>query len=119
MATATVAQVARVSKGRVWASRILSAIPVVFLLMDSVIKLLKPAFVVEATIKLGYPASIAPGLGILLLLCTLLYLIPRTSILGAILLTGYLGGAVDTHVRVSAAVFNIIFPVVFGALLWG
>src|ERR1700682_1541439 len=120
MATATVAQVARVSKGRVWASRILSAIPVVFLLMDSVIKLLKPAFVVEATIKLGYPASIAPGLGILLLLCTLLYLIPRTSILGAILLTGYLGGAVATHVRVGAPLFShILFPTYLAIMLWG
>jgi hypothetical protein len=75
--------------------------------------------VVEATVQMGYPESAIAGLGVALLLSTLLYLLPRTAILGAILLTGYLGGAVASQVRVSAMSFNIIFPVLIGALLWG
>ena len=82
-------------------------------------KLLKPAIVTETTVQLGYPESVILGLGIVLLACTALYLIPRTAVLGAILLTGYLGGAVATHVRVGASPFEILFPVIFGALLWG
>jgi hypothetical protein len=82
-------------------------------------KLAKPAFVVEATVKLGYPETIIIALGILLLTCTIIYLIPRTAVLGAILLTGYLGGAVATHVRAGQGWFEILFPVVFGILLWG
>ena len=82
-------------------------------------KLFKPPVVVESTLQLGYPESAIVGIGIALLASTILYLIPRTAILGAILLTGYLGGAVATHVRVSAGWFNILFPVFFGAMLWG
>jgi DoxX-like family len=82
-------------------------------------KLLKPPVVVQATLKLGYPESAIVGIGIALLAGTLLYLIPRTAILGAVLLTGYLGGAVATNVRVGAPVFNIVFPMIFSALLWG
>jgi hypothetical protein len=81
-------------------------------------KLVKPAPVVEATVRLGYPESVILGLGVVLLLCTALYLIPRTSFLGAILLTGYLGGAVATQVRVGDGLFPIFFPVILGALLW-
>ena len=112
-------QTAATSRKMLWAGRIISALPVLFLLMDGAMKLAKPAFVVEATVRLGYPESVIIGLGIVLLSCTLLYVIPRTSVLGAILLTGYLGGAVATHVRVSAGLFEIIFPVIFGGLLWG
>src|SRR5678815_1351815 len=90
---------AAISQKMLWAGRIVSALPVLFLLMDAVMKLVKPAFVVEATVQLGYPESVIIGLGIVLLSCTVLYVIPRTSVLGAILLTGYLGGAVATHVR--------------------
>jgi hypothetical protein len=97
----------------------MSGLPALFLLVDGGMKLFKPPVVVETTLQLGYPESAIVGIGVVLLIITILYLIPRTAILGAILLTGYLGGAVATHVRVSAAVFNIIFPVVFGALLWG
>jgi hypothetical protein len=104
---------------RLWASPIMSGLPALFLLVDGGMKLFKPPVVVETTLQLGYPESAIVGIGVVLLISTILYLIPRTAILGAILLTGYLGGAVATHVRVSAAVFNIIFPVVFGALLWG
>ena len=82
-------------------------------------KLVKPVIVVETTVKLGYPESVISGLGIALLACTILYLIPRTAVLGAILLTGYLGGAVATHVRVGEEVFPIIFPLILGTLLWG
>jgi hypothetical protein len=102
-----------------WAGRIISALPVLFLLMDGLMKLVKPAFVVEATVQLGYPESVIVGLGIVLLACTVLYLIPRTSVLGAILLTGYLGGAVATHVRVGDGLFPISFPIILGVLIWG
>ncbi len=111
-------QTAPVSKKRLWAGRIVSALPALFLLIDGVMKLVKPAPVVEATVRLGYPESAIPGLGIVLLACTLLYLIPRTSILGAILLTGYLGGATATHVRVAEGVFPIVFPIAVGVLIW-
>ncbi|MGC4046085.1 MAG: DoxX family protein [Armatimonas sp.] len=103
----------------VWTGRILSYLPALFLLMDGVMKLAKPAFVVEATTKMGFPESSILVMGILLTISTILYLIPRTAVLGAILLTGYLGGAVATHVRDSAPLFNNLFPVAFGVLLWG
>lgn len=106
-------------KSLVWAGRILSALPVLFLLLDGVMKVVKPPFVVEATVQLGYPESVIVGLGILLVACTILYIIPRTAVLGAILLTGYLGGAVATHVRVGGPLFSILMPVILGAMLWG
>jgi len=112
-------QTAATSRKMLWAGRIISALPVLFLLMDGAMKLAKPAFVVEATVRLGYPESVIIGLGIVLLSCTLLYVIPRTSVLGAILLTGYLGGAVATHVRVSDGLFPISFPIILGVLIWG
>jgi hypothetical protein len=108
-----------VSKGMLWAGRIMSAPPSLFLLVDGGMKLAKPAVVVQSTVQLGYPESVILGLGIILLACTVLYLIPRTSVLGAVLLTGYLGGAVATHVRVEDGLFSILFPVLLGALLWG
>jgi hypothetical protein len=74
---------------------------------------------VETTVKLGYSESVILPLGIVLLVCTVLYLIPPTAVLGAILLTGYLGGAVATHVHAGDGPFEILFPVLFGALLWG
>ena len=107
------------SKGMLWSGWVMSALPALFLLMDGVMKLMKPEIVVKTTVQLGYPESVILGLGILLLACTVLYLIPRTCILGAILLTGYLGGAVATHVRVEDGVFPALFPVILGALLWG
>jgi hypothetical protein len=107
------------SKKRLWASWIMGGLPALFLLLDASMKFVKPAAVVEGTLKVGFPESTIVGLGIALLLSTLLYLFPRTAVLGAILLTGYLGGAVATNVRVLGPVFNIVFPIVFGALLWG
>jgi len=108
-----------VSKGALWTGRVLSALPALFLLFDGAMKLVKPDFVVEATVRLGYPESVIVPLGVVLLACTVLYLVPGTSVLGAILLTGYLGGAVATHVRHEDTAFEILFPVLFGALLWG
>ena len=107
------------NKSSLWAGRILSALPVLFLLLDGVMKVLKPAFVVEATVQLGYPESVIVALGLVLVACTIFYLIPRTAVLGAILLTGYLGGAVATHVRVGGPLFSILMPVILGAMLWG
>ena len=110
---------APISKGSLWAGWIMSILPALLLLLDGVMKLFKPAFVVKATVELGYPENTIAPIGAVLLICTLLYLIPKTSVLGAILLTGYLGGAVATHVRVGAGAFEITFPIIFGVLLWG
>jgi hypothetical protein len=108
-----------ISNERLWASRIMGGLPALFLLVDGSMKLFKPAVVVEASAQLGYPESTLIGIGLALLASTLLYLLPRTAILGAVLLTGYLGGAVATHVRVGGPAFTIVFPVIFGSLLWG
>jgi len=80
--------------------------------------LLKAAPVVEAFARLGYPLSASVGIGLLALICTAIYVTPRTSVLGAILLTGYLGGAVSTHVRAGSTLFETIFPVILGGLVW-
>jgi hypothetical protein len=97
----------------------MSGLGVAFLLMDGVMKLFKPAVVREAFARLGYPESEIIGVGVLLLMCTGLYLIPRASILGALLLTGYLGGAVATHVRVGDPLLShVLFPTYIAALLW-
>src|SRR5688500_13389086 len=114
------AQSTPLSKGRLWTGRIMSALPALFLFVDGVGKLVKPAPVVEGTVQLGYPESVLLGLGIVLLACTVLYVIPRTAVLGAILLTGYLGGAIATHVRVGNPLFShMLFPVYIAVLLWG
>jgi hypothetical protein len=98
---------------------VMSGLPAVFLLVDGVMKLFKPAVVVDSTVQLGVPEGVIVPLGVVLLVSTVLYLVPRTAVLGAILLTGYLGGAVATHVRVGEGAFPILFPVIVGALLWG
>jgi hypothetical protein len=87
--------------------------------MDAVGKFVKPAPVVEGTLALGYPEAVILPLGVILLLSTILYIIPKTSVLGAILLTGYLGGAVATHVRVgSPLATHTLFPIYLGVMLW-
>lgn len=106
------------SHRRIWASRILTALSALFLLMDGGMKLFKPPFVIEATARLGYPESTIVGIGLTLLVCTVLYLIPRTAVLGTILLTGYLGGAVASNVRAGTPLFNMVFPVLFGVMAW-
>ena len=107
------------SKNVFSAGNILSALVVLFLIFDGVGKLVKPVQVVEATVKLGYPESQIVGIGIALLLCTLLYAIPRTAILGAILLTGYLGGATASQIRIGEGLFPILVPGLLAVLMWG
>ncbi|MCI0355344.1 MAG: DoxX family protein [Acidobacteria bacterium] len=108
-------QTGPVTKKMLWAGRILGILPVLMLLPSGVMKLVKPAAVVEEMARLGYPESLALGLGIIELSCTAVYVIPRTSVLGAILLTAYLGGATATHVRVGDPFF---IPAVLGVLVW-
>jgi DoxX-like family len=102
----------------IYAGRILSALAVVFLLMDGAMKLFKPAFVVEATRRLGYPESTIVGIGVALLTCTALHIIARTALLGAILLTAYLGGAVASNVRAGTGWFNTLFPAAMVVVVW-
>jgi len=115
----TETQTVPVSKKRLWPGPIISALPAVFLLVDGVMKLVKPEVVVKTTVELGYAETVILPLGVVLLTCTILYLIPQTAVLGAILLTGYLGGAVATQVRAGQGLFGILFPVVLGVLIWG
>jgi hypothetical protein len=99
---------------------VLSGIAVLFLLFDSLGKLLKVAPVIEGTAQLGYQESVIQPIGIILLLCVVVYLTPRTAILGAVLLTGYLGGAIATHVRVGSPLLtHVLFPVYVSILVWG
>lgn len=106
------------TKTQLWLGRIISGIFGLFLVGDGVSHMMKPAPVVEAFRHLGLPLSTATGLGLIALACVALYAIPRTSHLGIVLLTGYLGGAVAIHVRAGDPVFNILFPVIMGAFLW-
>lgn len=101
-----------------WPGRILSALVVAFIVFDGIIHIAKPAPVVEAFAQLGYPLRLSVGLGVLELVFTLLYAIPRTAFVGALLLTAYLGGAIATQLRIDAGWFPTIFPVIVAALLW-
>lgn len=108
------------SKRRLVMGHALSAVAVSFLLFDSVIKLVKIAPVVESFERLGYSPAIAREIGWLELACLALYVVPRTAPLGAVLLTGFLGGAIATHVRVGDPLFShVLFPLYMGVLLWG
>jgi len=107
-----------ISKPSLWTGRALSTLVVLFLLMDAGMKIAHPAFVLQVNAQLGFPASTLLGIGLVLLAFTALYVVPRTSILGAILLTGFLGGAVASKVRIAAPTFDIAFPLIFAALLW-
>jgi hypothetical protein len=105
---------------RVWVGRILTGLSGAFLLMDSGGKLAQLRPVMEGSVALGYPPTVVFGLGVALLACTLLYLFPRTAVVGAVLLTGYLGGAIATHVRVSNPLFShTLFPIYVAMLIWG
>lgn len=106
------------SSAAIWTGRIISAIVVLFLVFDAVMKLIKEPHVLAASADLGYPVSSIVGIGAVLLACTVVYVIPRTACLGAILLTGYLGGAVASNVRVGHPVFQCLFPIIFGVLVW-
>ena len=103
----------------IWAGRAVTGLTTLFMLVDGVMKIIKPAPVLEASVQMGYPAATLTGIGLALITCTLLYIIPRTSIFGAMLLTGYLGGAVASQVRAGAGSFELVFPVLFAVLVWG
>jgi len=102
----------------IWAGRALSGLAVLFLLFDAVSHFVKPAPVAEAFARLGFPLDLGPALAVIVLVCTAFYVIPQTGALGAILLTGYFGGAVATHVRVRDPLFDTVFPIIFGMLVW-
>lgn len=108
----------RRSKGPLWTGRILSGVVVLFMLFDSVTKILKEQHVIDATIRIGFPLGTIVPIGIVLLVCTILYVVPQTAVLGAILLTGHLGGAVSANVRAASPAFNSAFAIVFGILVW-
>ncbi|WP_202799925.1 DoxX family protein [Schlesneria paludicola] len=105
----------RPSMALVWVGRVVSTLPVLMLIMSASMKFLKPPPLIEGLAKFGYPESLAFGLGVTESLCTLLYVIPQTSVLGAILLTGYLGGATATHVRIGDP---FLAPVILGVMVW-
>jgi DoxX-like protein len=116
----TSVQTASVSKAAIWAGRIMSGLVIAFFLFDGGIKLVPLDIVITASQQLGIPGELARTLGILSLICTILYAIPQTSVLGAILLTGYLGGTVATHLRIADPLFtHTLFGVYLGLLVWG
>ena len=107
------------SKWMTWTGRVLSGLTVLFMLVDAVGKFMMLPQVVEASTRLGIPLSQGVSIGVLLLVSTIIYAIPRTAVLGAVLLTGYLGGAVAIQMRAGSAVFETVFPVFFGVIMWG
>jgi hypothetical protein len=116
----TAADYAPASNGAIWTGRVLSGLVIAFLLADGAMKLVPLAVVVETSEQLGIPGHLARLLGVLTVACTLLYAIPRTAVLGAILLTGYLGGAMAIHLRVGSPVFtHLLFGLYLGVAVWG
>ena len=110
-------QTAPVSKKALWAGGIISALPVLLMVFGGTFGLLKPAAAVPGFVHYGYPERMFLPICILEIVCAIVYAIPRTSVLGAILLTGYLGGATATHVRLGEPLF--VVPVILGVLIWG
>lgn len=106
------------SKPRTWAGRIISGLCIIFLLIDALMKVVKSAPSVKGSLELGWPENAIQITGIVLLACTLLYAIPRTAIAGAVLLTGYLGGATAIMIRADTGAHPFFFPLVFGILVW-
>ncbi len=106
------------SKGALWTGRVLTILTVLFLLFDAFGKFVRPVPVTDAFTRLGLPIATSVTIGVLLTVCTILYAIPRTAVLGAVLLTGYLGGAVAIHLRAGSPLFETVFPVLFGVLAW-
>ena len=118
----TIAETAPVSKPARWTGRVLSGLVVVFLLFDGAVKLVPWPIVTETMARMGYGSSesLARTLGVITVACTVLYAIPPTSILGAILLTGYLGGAMASHVRIGSPLFtHTLFGLYLGLMVWG
>lgn len=111
---------AAASSATVWTARVMRGLAVLFLAFDTVIKLVQAAPAVQGTTELGYAASLVLPIGLIELVCLVLYLLPPTSIFGAVLFTGYLGGAIATHVRLGNPLFShVLFPVYIALLLWG
>ena len=109
-----------VVKRDLWIGRVLSGLAVLFLTFDAALKLLRLPMAIEGTSQLGYPAGVVLPLGLVQVVCLVLYVVPRTSVLGAVLWTGYLGGAIATHVRLGNPLFtHVLFPVYVALLLWG
>jgi hypothetical protein len=109
---------APLSNGMLWTGGIITGLVVLFLVFDSVTKIIKVPPVVEASERLGVPLDSIRAIGIVLLACTAIYAIPQTAVIGAILLTGYLGGAAAIHVRAGSGAFPIAFSIAFGVLAW-
>ena len=108
------------SSKSIWIGRVLSALAVLFLVFDTVLKLLQLPIAVQGTTELGYPAGVVFGIGVVELVCLALYVFPPTSVFGAILFTGYLGGAIATHVRIGSPLFtHVLFPIYVAVLIWG
>lgn len=103
----------------IWTGRVLTTLGVLFLVFDAVIKLMHIQPVVDSFNLLGIPTGLAPAIGALMLACLAVYLFPRTSLLGAVLLTGYLGGAIALQLRIGAPAFNLVFPIIVAAFIWG
>ena len=104
----------------IWVGRILSALAILFLSFDTIVKVLRLPVAIEGTTQLGYPESSVFVIGIIQLVCLVLYVIPQTSVFGAILFTGYLGGAIATHLRIGSPLFtHILFPIYVAVLIWG
>jgi DoxX-like family len=115
-----VERAAPLSKVRIWTGRVMSGLVILFLVPDAIIKFMKPTADVEAFNHVGWPLTLANALGVLLLGGVAVYAVPQTAVLGAILLTGYLGGAVATHMRIGDPLFShVLFPTYLGVLLWG
>ncbi|MGH7804625.1 MAG: DoxX family protein [Candidatus Binatia bacterium] len=105
---------------KLWAGRILSGLAVAFLIFDASLKLLQVPMAIEANAELGYPSSVIVPIGLIEVACLIVYLVPQTSVLGAVLWTGYLGGAIATHVRVGNPLFShTLFPIYVALFLWG
>lgn len=102
-----------------WGGHIISGFAILFLIFDAVIKVAQATPAVESTVQLGYAAELVLPLGLIQLVCIAVYVFPRTAVLGAILLTGWFGGAMATHVRAGSPAFSIIFPIIISALVWG
>jgi hypothetical protein len=107
------------SMGLQWTGRVLTVLTILFMLFDAYGKFAKPVQVTDAFARLGLPLSTSTSIGVLLLVSTVAYAIPRTAVLGAVLLTGFLGGAVAIQMRAGTSAFEQIFPVIFGILMWG
>src|SRR2546430_14419554 len=106
-------------RGATWTGRVLAGIGAGFMTFAAVLHLAKPAAVTQAFAQLGFPESQSVTIGALALVSVIVYLTPRTAVLGAVVLTGYLGGAIAIQLRVGASTFSVLFPVIIAALLWG